>query len=127
MRPRLPFLVLVLLVAVLGVLLYAGVFELSIEVAKTTHVLFNYGEAAVWVIVGLCLLWRSRKEHSVARILGRVASLAFLAFGVSDLIETRTGTWYEPWWLFVWKAACVVILLSCLCVYARHTRRRANS
>jgi hypothetical protein len=126
MRRRLPFLVMVLLLVALGLLLYVGAFELPSEVAKTTHVFFNYGEAAVWGIAGIYVFWRSRKQHSAARILGRVASMAFLAFGVSDLIETRTGTWYDPWWLFAWKAICVLILLSCLGVYARHTRRGAT-
>jgi hypothetical protein len=107
-------------------MLCTGVFELRIEVAKTIHVLFNYCEAAIWGIAAAFVLWRSHKQDSVARLLGRVASLTFIAFGVSDLVETRTGTWYDPWWLFAWKATCVLILVSCLCIHAYRTRRRAT-
>ena len=122
---RLPFLIVVFLLATLGVLLCSGAIELSEEVAKTTHVVFNYGEAAFWGIVGVCLFWRSRSQPAVSRAAGSVASVTFLAFGVSDLVETRTGTWYDPWWLFAWKAACVLILLSCLFVHARHAKSSA--
>jgi hypothetical protein len=52
-----------------------------------------------------------------------VAATASVLFGISDIVETRTGTWYEPWWLFAWKAACVVCLLGCLAVYRRLTRQ----
>jgi hypothetical protein len=123
MRRRLPFLVVVFVLATLGVLLHLGAFEIQGEAGRTIHVVFNYGEAVVWGIAGAWVFWRSRKQHRAARILGSVASAAFLAFGVSDLIETRTGAWYEPWWLLAWKAACVVVLVACLCVHARQSRR----
>ena len=43
-----------------------------------------------------------------------LAGATLLAFGASDLVETSTGAWYDPWWLFLWKAACVACLLACL-------------
>jgi hypothetical protein len=126
MRRHAAFFIVVLLLATLGVLLYSGAIELPTQAAKTTHVLFNYGEAVVWVIAGIYVFWTSRRQTVVPRTVGSVASIAFLAFGISDLVETRTGTWYDPWWLFAWKLACILILLSCLAVYARHARRGAT-
>jgi hypothetical protein len=41
---------------------------------------------------------------------GRGLAVALLAFGVSDLVETRTGAWYDPPWLLAWKAACVIAI-----------------
>ena len=126
MRRRLPFLVVALLLVVLGVLLYVGAIELPTQVARTTHVLFNHAEAVIWGIAGICVFWRSRKHPAAHRTVGSVACVAFFAFGVSDVIETRTSTWYDPWWLFAWKAACVLILLSCLLFHARSNRRGAG-
>jgi hypothetical protein len=34
-------------------------------------------------------------------------------FGLSDLVESQTGAWWTPWWLFAWKALCVLGLLAC--------------
>jgi peptidoglycan/LPS O-acetylase OafA/YrhL len=119
LRRRLPFLVVVLLLAVLGVLLF--VIELPPDVGRAIHAYFNYGEALFWGIAGVCVFRRSRKQPPASRSAGSVAAVAFIAFGVSDLIEIRTGTWYDPWWLFAWKATCVVTLVSCLLVHVRRS------
>jgi hypothetical protein len=37
-------------------------------------------------------------------------------------VEARTGAWWEPWWLFVWKALCVVGLLYGCLRYRRLTK-----
>jgi len=51
------------------------------------------------------------------------AAVAFVAFGGSDVVESFTGAWWRPWWLFAWKAACVLGLLVLL---ARRRRRQAR-
>ena len=40
------------------------------------------------------------------------AAVVFIAFGVSDIVETTTGAWWRPWWLLVWKGVCVLALLT---------------
>jgi hypothetical protein len=37
--------------------------------------------------------------------------VAFFIFGISDLIETQTGAWWEPWWLLLIKTLCVFVFL----------------
>lgn len=65
---------------------------------------FNLVEAGLWCVIGLIVLGIAAKNRAGSLLwLG----LAFLAFGASDLVEVRTGAWWRPWWLFVWKAACV--------------------
>lgn len=71
----------------------------------------NYVECVLWVVVGgVCLLpalkirWR-RGERVVAAI-------TFVAFGLSDWVESFTGAWWSPWWLLVWKGGCVAIILA---------------
>jgi len=41
-----------------------------------------------------------------------MAAVAFLAFAGTDLVEMQTGAWWRPWWLLVWKAACVGVLVT---------------
>jgi hypothetical protein len=44
------------------------------------------------------------------RGLAGVSGAAFVLFGLPDLVEMRTGTWFSPWWLLLWKVSCVVVL-----------------
>lgn len=71
------------------------------------HVVFNQAEAGLWFVIALVLIVRSRMKMPWRWLL----PLAFVLFGVSDLIEAQTGAWWEPWWLFVMKAACVLVFL----------------
>lgn len=83
------------------------------------HFWFNVVEAAVWFAIGsgfAVVAWRGSGGH---RPLAAVTAVAFLAFGVSDLIELSTGAWYRPWPLLVLKAACVVTFVGCLLTYRR--------
>lgn len=86
---------------------------------------FNAAEALVWFAYGALLLaaWIAGQAAGHERT-AVVAGLAFLAFGGSDLVEIRTGTWWSPWWLLVWKAACVVVLVGC---FLRYRAERADS
>jgi len=70
----------------------------------------NLIEAGVWFLLSLVLLVQAFCQNK--RLRGTLLVLCFTlaAFGGSDLVEARTGAWWKPWWLFVWKAQCVVIL-----------------
>ncbi|MEM8874297.1 MAG: hypothetical protein AAGD32_08550 [Planctomycetota bacterium] len=63
----------------------------------------NLAEAGLWFAVALIVVWRWRL-WGVAAVL--------IAFGVSDIVETRTGAWYRPWWLLAWKTLCVVSVIA---------------
>lgn len=87
-------------------------------------VYLNYAEACVWAGMGVFVIYRSiRSPH---RKLGIVLSITLLAFGGSDVVEAQTGAWYDPWWLFVWKALCVLAFLICGTVYGRIRRRESS-
>ncbi|HTD65354.1 MAG TPA: hypothetical protein VK846_02340, partial [Candidatus Limnocylindria bacterium] len=51
-----------------------------------------------------------------------VLALTLAVFGGSDLVEARTGAWWKPWWLFVWKALCVIGLAGAFRRYYRLTK-----
>lgn len=61
----------------------------------------NCIEACVWAVLSVFALARRRKPWRTA------LGFTLLIFGASDVVEAHTGAWYHPWWLFVWKAACV--------------------
>ena len=52
-----------------------------------------------------------------------IATIVFFLFGMSDVVEVQTGAWWRPWWLFAWKALCVLAMLGLLWDYLR--RRQA--
>lgn len=77
------------------------------EVPLSLHAVFNYGEAGLWFTIALVLAVRLRMKRPWRWLL----PAAFACFGASDLIEVQTGAWWEPWWLFVMKAACALVFL----------------
>jgi hypothetical protein len=105
----------------IGLLQYLGVIDVTIETDESFHRTFNYAEAVLWAAVGAGLLWKPGAGRRGDPWLGRVAGSTFLAFGASDLVETSTGSWYDPSWLFWWKAACVACLLACLGLHLLRT------
>lgn len=78
----------------------------------------NRIEAAVRFILAAGLLTvgiqRSRRRRLVL-----LAAITLIAFGFSDLVETKTGAWWRPWWLLVWKVACVLALAAITCIAVR--------
>lgn len=78
-----------------------------LEVPENFHMVFNQAEACLWSVIALILALRLRMSRPWRWLL----PFAFAVFGVSDLIEARTGAWWEPWWLFVMKALCVLVFL----------------
>lgn len=77
----------------------------------------NYAEAVLWGVFGLAAMFLGKSQTRY--LLG----LAFIAFGLSDVVETRTGAWYDPWWLLAWKAACVLALVILGTIEARKWRK----
>ncbi|HEU5116177.1 MAG TPA: hypothetical protein VFT74_05815 [Isosphaeraceae bacterium] len=74
---------------------------------------YNVIEAVLWT--GFALLTASfghRLKGLTLRL--RIAfALAFLAFGLSDALETRTGAWWRPFSLLVFKGLCLTALVLC--------------
>jgi hypothetical protein len=86
------------------------------------HGIGNAFEAAVWWVLGVCVLTAALRQTGQRRNIVIVGVILIL-FGVSDVVEISTGAWWRPWWLFVWKAFCVLIL--CWQWYAYRKRRSA--
>ena len=84
-------------------------------------VLSNRIEAVFWIAIAMAMSIAAARQSGAARVDCIVAAIAFALFGLSDLVETKTGAWWRPWWLLVWKASCVLALLVLL---ARYLRRR---
>lgn len=83
----------------------------------------NYIEAAFWIIIGLAFLLAATRP-TPRQNLCFPASVAFITFGLSDIVETRTGAWWRPWWLLIWKAACIAALLALAWFYWRQRSRK---
>src|SRR5688500_6200267 len=83
----------------------------------------NYAEAGLWAAIGLGFAVQSFRREGAARLTCLTAAVVLLAFGASDVVETRTGAWWHPWWLLAWKAACVIALLLLVIRWWRTSRR----
>ncbi|HYO10163.1 MAG TPA: hypothetical protein VER17_14430 [Tepidisphaeraceae bacterium] len=89
-----------------------------------TFVLVNRLEAGLWIAIAVILGIASAYLRGAERRDAIVAAVAFTFFGLSDIVETRTGAWWRPWWLLAWKAACVVAFVVLLAREARRWKRR---
>ncbi|WP_223788178.1 hypothetical protein [Marinicella meishanensis] len=81
--------------------------------------LFNQLESLLWFALALILsvqAWRQGRNNRFFKVTV-VTALAFLLFGVSDLIEAQTGAWWHPVELLLLKVACVLTLVACYVWY----------
>lgn len=95
----------------------------------STDPLFRFGnavEAGLWIAIGMFFavygVTRIGRDRAALRRRCGFAFTVFVAFGLSDLVELHTGAWWRPWWLFGWKAVCVLALVVLLLDYARRWR-----
>lgn len=89
---------------------------------------FNFYEALFWYFIGVALLATALldKSKSLHRTNLIISSLLFFTFGVSDLIEMRTGAWWRPLGLLLLKGGCVIGFLFCFVRYLK-IKKRYNS
>ncbi len=77
--------------------------ELFLDLERTC----NYIEAGFWSSFGVVAtlgLWRQARRLTPFSL---IAGSVLILFGLSDLVEARTGAWWRPWWLLLWKAVCL--------------------
>jgi len=79
----------------------------------------NYLEALIWFLFAIGFAVNAGKTSGKTRINRLITTIIFLLFGGSDIVEVQTGAWWSPWWLFVWKASCVLSMVILLWVYLR--------
>jgi hypothetical protein len=82
----------------------------------------NYAEAGLWILVAIVFGVFATRRSGTARRRCVLAVPVFLFFGLSDVVEVRTGAWWRPWWLFAWKATCVLGMIVLLAAHLRGRR-----
>jgi len=94
---------------------------------KTPEFIFNTFEAGAWFLFSGIFVVCTVKAKNERRWLSGVASAAFFVFGVSDIIESRTGAWWTPWWLLTVKALCVLVFIYLHLTYRRLIKVEAQA
>lgn len=92
-----------------------------------TGVLFNFFESIFWIILSLLCGFNSLNSTNAFKKLYFTAYLLLLLFGCSDIIEMKTGAWWQPWWLLVWKAICIVGLIRTFLWYLKVKAKTCES
>jgi len=93
--------------------------EAQAKLLEQIYVNGNYIEAFLWFCFAIGFAANAGKKSGKTRINPLITTLIFLLFGGSDIVEVQTGAWWSPWWLFVWKASCVVSMVILFWVYLR--------
>jgi len=93
--------------------------ESQAKLLEQIYVNGNYLEALIWFVFAIGFAVNAEKTSGTTRINRLITTLIFLFFGGSDIVEVQTGAWWSPWWLFVWKASCVLSMAILFWVYLR--------
>jgi hypothetical protein len=93
--------------------------EAQAKLLEQIYVNGNYLEALIWFLFAIGFAVNAGKTSGRTRINRLITTLIFLLFGGSDIVEVQTGAWWSPWWLFVWKASCVLSMVILFWVYLR--------
>ena len=93
--------------------------EAKAKLLEQIYVNGNYIEAFLWFCFAIGFAVNAGKTSGKTRINRLITTLIFLFFGGSDIVEVQTGAWWSPWWLFVWKASCVLSMAILFWVYLR--------
>jgi hypothetical protein len=83
---------------------------------------FNTFEAGLWTLFAVVTALIGHRVRGLTRPVQILLVLLFLAFGASDVAELSTGAWWRPWWLLLWKAACLAGFLGCALAVCRNRR-----
>jgi hypothetical protein len=83
---------------------------------------FNGFEAALWLAFAVVVVVRFREADAGTRNISRVMAAFFVLFGVSDIIEMKTGAWWRPPALLVFKGVCLIGLTACFVSMLRRHR-----
>jgi hypothetical protein len=93
--------------------------EAQAKLLEQIYVNGNYLEALIWFLFAIGFAINAGKTSGKTRSNRLITTLIFLLFGGSDIVEVQTGAWWSPWWLFVWKASCVLSMAILFWVYLR--------
>jgi len=77
---------------------------------------FNRFEAVAWFIIAIVIPIKIPRRDKRQAIAVFTASAAFLAFGITDILEAPMHA-NIPIWLWVSKIACATFLLICRYTY----------
>ena len=95
------------------------------EVSEDFAAKFNLCEGSLWLVIAAIITWRLLSRTRAAKMYW-VLPPTFVVFGVSDFIESRTGAFWDPWWLLVIKTACVLVF-ALVGIRHRQDRLRLNA
>jgi len=87
---------------------------------KTIEI-FNQLESLLWFSIAFILIEQAffNKKVLQYKMLMFQSAITFILFGISDLIEAKTGAWWMPWSLLVFKGACLITFVYLFMCYLK--------
>lgn len=92
---------------------------------SSTYQWFNRLEAVIWFSIAIALPFFIKSSTPRQHLAIRFASLGFILFGISDLIEANS-LGKTPLWLWTYKISCAAFILACRYIHIGWNRCRLN-
>lgn len=78
---------------------------------STIYESFNYIEGFVWLMIAIAIVFLFPRTTSNQKLGLAIASVGFIAFGISDFLEVNFRE-EIPVWVLVYKIICGALMLS---------------
>ena len=73
---------------------------------------YNLFEVFLWLAFSLVFWIPALRRKEKNRLFCILGGLAFVWASASEFFEAKTGAWWHPWWLLLWKISfCPVFVL----------------
>jgi hypothetical protein len=83
--------------------------------------LYNIIEFFLWLGFAVVFFIPALRRDEKHRLFCALGGLGFVAASLSELVEVRTGAWWRPWWLLLWKASFFPYIAFMVVWYTRFT------
>ncbi len=82
----------------------------------------NLLEAGLWFVFAAIFVALAFRTAQRKRRLSIILAITFVAFAISDVIESQTGAWWRPLWLLVLKGGCLIVFCYAAWEYRQLSR-----
>jgi len=88
---------------------------------------YNIFEGFLWSVFAAVFFVAALKPGEKNRRFCLMGGLIFVVMSLSEFYEVRTGAWWRPWWLILWKGGVGVAFVPMYLWYRKIKRKQKQT